>query len=420
MSEDSFSETSYESWGSRLGGSCMGAIIGLVLIVVGIGVLFWNEGRAIQLAKSLAEGAAEVVTVSADKVEAGNEGKEVHLSGPCKFSGAVQDPQTGVSIEAAVLSRQVEMYQWKETSHSTTDKHIGGGESTRTTYDYDRQWSSQFINSHDFKHPADHTNPARMPMTASKFVAAPLHVGEFELSSELADKISPDEPVMLTTPQAAAAAKILKGKVSLSDGMLYISATSAAGSGTSDAGNLEASDPVVGQAPATPQIGDVRITYKVAKPATLSIVAQQVGGKLAPFATSAGGTIALVEAGTQSAEAMFKHEEHRANVLCWALRGGGFAALFIGLLLLGSPLTTFLDVLPFLGSLAGVGIGAMAFVLALAGSLITIAIGYITYRPTLFWGLIGGAMIVIALCISRGSGKKNAKAQSSTPPPVQP
>ncbi len=418
MAEESFTETTTESWGSRLGGSCMGAIIGLVLVIAGPCVLFWNEGRAIQLAKSLQEGAAAVNAIPADKVEPAYDGKEVYVTGPCKFEGTLQDEQTGVSVEAAVLSREVEMYQWKETKHSTTEKQAGGSTVTRTTYDYDRGWSGQLINSADFKRAAGHTNPTEIPMTDRKFVARPLRVGVFELSDELVDKVSPDEAFSLTPQQATAAAKNFKDRLSLSNGKLYIGAkaTSASGPSTMSTAGPEAAEPAIGQAPATPQIGDVRVAYHVARPKTLSVVAQQSGGKLSPFTTSVGGTIALLEAGTQTAEAMFKHEEHRANVMCWLIRGGGFLAIFIGLLMMGSPLTTFMDVLPFLGSLAGVGIGLMAFVVALALSLVSIAVGYITYRPTFAYGLIGAALVAIALCVAKGWGKK-AKSQ---PPTVQP
>ena len=40
----------------------------------------WNEGRAVRTAESLEEGAGAVVSVPADAVDPGNEGKLVHVS----------------------------------------------------------------------------------------------------------------------------------------------------------------------------------------------------------------------------------------------------------------------------------------------------------------------------------------------------
>lgn len=43
-------ETTTESWGSRLGNSIKGVIVGLGLFVLGFPVLFWNEGNSVKTA----------------------------------------------------------------------------------------------------------------------------------------------------------------------------------------------------------------------------------------------------------------------------------------------------------------------------------------------------------------------------------
>ena len=54
---DPFTVTTNESWGSRLVNSIKSVIFGFVLFVVAFPLLFWNEGRAVQTARSLEEGA---------------------------------------------------------------------------------------------------------------------------------------------------------------------------------------------------------------------------------------------------------------------------------------------------------------------------------------------------------------------------
>ena len=63
MAADTFRTVSSESWFSRLAGSIKSVLVGIVLFLVAFPLLIWNEGRAVQTAKSLREGASHVVSV---------------------------------------------------------------------------------------------------------------------------------------------------------------------------------------------------------------------------------------------------------------------------------------------------------------------------------------------------------------------
>jgi hypothetical protein len=117
---DSFTETTSTSWLSRIGQSVAGVLFGIVLILGSAVLLFWNEGRAVQTARSLTEGQGVVVDADAARVDPENAGKLVHVSGDLKTTAPLNDPEFGVSAKAARLVRTVEMYQWKEDSHSDT------------------------------------------------------------------------------------------------------------------------------------------------------------------------------------------------------------------------------------------------------------------------------------------------------------
>jgi len=133
---DSFTEVTTKSWTTRIGESIKGVLFGLVLIG-GSGVfLFWNEGRAVQTQRSLAEGASLVVSVDAARVDPANDGKLIHLSGDLKSGAALTDPDFTVSATALRLVRAVEVYQWKEEAKSETRRNVGGSEETVTTYEY--------------------------------------------------------------------------------------------------------------------------------------------------------------------------------------------------------------------------------------------------------------------------------------------
>ena len=64
-------EYSEQSWLQRIGSSIKGIAVGIFLVVAGIGLLFWNEGRAVKRAKTLDEGSGLVVTADAASVDAG-------------------------------------------------------------------------------------------------------------------------------------------------------------------------------------------------------------------------------------------------------------------------------------------------------------------------------------------------------------
>ena len=167
---------------------------------------------------------------------------------------------------------------------------------------------------------------------------------------------------------------------------------------------------------AAPKLGDVRISFQVIKPATVSLVGVQTAGSFAPYQASAGDAILLVEEGTRTAAQMFKTAQDRNATLTWVLRGAFFFMMFLGLFLVFRPLSVLADVIPFLGTLLGAGIGLFAFLGAVILSFITIAIAWVVVRP-----LLGITLLVVAgaglfWLIKVGKGKKAARATAAEAP----
>jgi hypothetical protein len=100
-------------------------------------------------------------------------------------------------------------------------------------------------------------------------------------------------------------------------------------------------------------------------------------------------------------------------MLTWILRAVGFLAMLIGLLLIAKPLVTLADVLPFLGSLLGVGVGLLALTLALPLTLVTVGIAWLFYRPLLGVGLLVAAAALFVLLKKIGAGRRVAPATSA-------
>jgi hypothetical protein len=139
------------------------AFFGLLLVIAACVLLFWAEGRAVKTARALEEGAGLVISVDAGTIDPSHEGALVHISGSVKPQGVPADERLGIAAEGAVtLSRNVEMYQWKETSRDV-ERTGSDGKTTKTTvYDYEKVWSESAIDSSTFKTASAPKNP-RLP-----------------------------------------------------------------------------------------------------------------------------------------------------------------------------------------------------------------------------------------------------------------
>jgi len=358
---DQFTEVTTEGWGQRLGGSLIAALIGFVLVIVSVGLLYWNEGRAVTSSKALGRGAAAIVEVGASPVDAAANGKLVHVSGMMQPATPARDPVFGVTGDGLLrLSRVAEMYQWKEETHSQSHESVGGSKTTETTYTYQHVWSAQPIASGQFKVRDGHQNPS-MELRSATFDGADVKLGDYRVDPALLNKLA-----TFTSLHAQSAPP--SGYQASGDGYYR------------------------GQDPNQPAIGDLRVTFAAIAAQTVSVAAAQSAGVLTAFRDDNGYTIALAEPGVVTAAGLFHDEMQSESRLTWILRGVGFVMMLIGFVCISRPLTMLFAVLPFLESMVGAGAFLVALTLAVPITLVTIAIAWIAHRP-----LIGGGLLIAAL-----------------------
>lgn len=374
MSQDPVSVTTSTSWFSRLGGALKGVVVGFALILGSIILLSWNEGRSIQSIRVNNEGGRAVVPVSADRVDPANEGKLVHMTAAASATGQRLDSQLGISSEGLLLARSVEYFQWTEKSTSETRTKLGGGQETVTTYSYTTEWSSVPQDSSGFNQPQGHQNP--LPVVKDTEVAADsASLGAFRLDEAALSQLSADTPLALTAEQAATVSAALSRPATISDNLIY-----------------------VGTNPAAPQVGDMKVTYRIVPQNTvLSVIGAQTQGTLRPYATKAGSSLLMVRTGTASADEMFQAAKAANQTLSWILRGVGVVLAIAAFGMVLAPLGVLGDVVPFIGSIVRMGTGLIAGVLGVALSLIVIAVSWIAFRP-----LLGIGLLVVAAAIVGG------------------
>ena len=384
MARDSYTEVTTQSWGSRLGGSFKGIVVGFILMGLAAWLLFWNEGRAVRRARALNEGAGVVVSVAAGAADPANEGKLVHLSGLAETFDVLRDDAFGVALPAIHLKRGVEMYQWRESESSTTEKKLGGGTETTSTYSYEKAWSASLEDSSRFRVPAGHENPSQMPYKDREISAANVTLGAFRLSSGLIASMKRFESLPIQSASALPAD--LRGRAQLAGGAVYI-----------------------GQSPTAPRVGDVRVSFEVVRPATVSVVARQTADRLEPYVTRKGATLELLSHGTVPAEAMFVAAQKANRFTSWLFRLIGFLLMSFGLKRIVSPLAVLADVVPAIGRVVEASTGFVAYLLAGFLSLLIIAVAWLYHRPVLAVTLLvlaGVVLTVSVMAIAKHSKRK--------------
>lgn len=366
----SVTEEHVESWGSRLGSSLKGVLLGILLFIAAFPLLFWNEGRAVSRARVLDRGAKSCVSVQSDAVKPENEGKLVHTSGKLATPDILTDTVFGLKVNAIRFTRKVEMYQWRETSRTREEKQLGGSVKKITVYEYQKSWSTQLIDSSKFKE-AGHTNPAAFTIPGTRSLAKNVTLGAFTLNEDFIAAVGGEKDYEL--PKEFKLPAALKGVVA--GNMIYIPAAVPVSTAVDTTVAAAERNPV-----SAPEVGDVRISFKVIYPHDLSVVAKQTGKSFTAFPIE-GDTIRLIANSIQSAEQMFQTAHSANNTMTWILRIVGFAMMYIGVSMVLKPLSVLGDVVPFIGDIIGAGASLIAFCIALPCSLVTIALAWLFYRP---------------------------------------
>lgn len=379
---DQFTRTTQTSWFSRIGSAFTGVLVGLVLILVCVGGLFWNEGRAVKTAIGLKQGAAAVVSVDANRIDPGNDQKLVHVSGALLVNTPLSDPAFGITASGVRLSRRVEMYQWRETTSTETRTKLGGGEETVTTYRYEKVWSDTAENSDGFAEPNGHRNPS-FDVEAAEFLADHVSLGAFRLDPAIVEQVGGAQPMPLDSqilPQVRDAVGNLRRHASISQNRILLTAQPQP---QAQAQAQSASDAPDQASASEPSVGDLRIAYTLVPAGLTSVVAAQTGDGLATHQAENGEPILLVSEGLVGANSMFESAQEANRIITWVLRGLGLLLLVVGFAMVLAPLGVLADVLPLMGSLVRMGTGLIGLVLGLAVGTLTIALAWLTFRPLL-------------------------------------
>jgi hypothetical protein len=278
-------------------------------------------------------------------VDAANEGEFVSVTGQLDTAVPVTDELYLRQAKYIQVNRSVEMYAWVE------DEESDEGD---TTYTYELEWTNDPRSAEEFYYPDGHENPP-MPLYDETVTAVSATLGTFQINTQQM-KLPRPEPLSLSREN------VLEGPYRISAEYLF------EGQGTLD----------------SPQLGDVRVSF-TAVPANITATAfgVQTGQGFTPYDYRGRAELYRVLSGSQSNAIQQLETEYK--IALWGFRALGFFAMWLGLGLLVSPLTSLLRFIPVLGNLGRKAIGAVTFVLAALFSFIIIVISALAHN---IWALL--------------------------------
>ena len=357
----------------KKGSSVLG---GLLILVIGVTLLWYNEGRAVKTAQGIGEAKDNYVDVSSKKIEKKNENKLIATVGDIKLPETeVLDEEFGISVKSAKLARTVEMYQWKEDCDSDNN------------CSYEKVWDDDIIISAFFEDTTK-SNPENMPYESKKFTNTGVYLGAYELTEDLLDQLSTSKPVTELNQTIAANLGLEIAKVE-KDSVAYT--------------NVKNN---------TPEIGNIRIKFYYNDATKASVMGIQSGKSINPFITKTDTKIYRLEEGNHTGLELLKMETQDNNLLKWILRFFGTVLVIAGLGAMVAPLQKIASFIPIFGNIFNWITGKLIFGLGFSISLIVIAIAWFKYRPLMSLMIFVGVIATIVL-LKILSKKKKLKANEN-------
>ena len=390
-----YTETTKTTYGQRVKKSFGGIGSGLLLLVVGTILLWWNEGRAVKTTKMLKEAAGVTVEMTdIGTVDPQFDGKLVHATGMTATIDSLIDPDFGIGVTGVKLVRKVEYYQWVEKSNSTTKDKVGGSQETTTTYTYEKKWVSSPVNSEEFHDPEyQGANRIKIVVDDLRQTAENVTFGAYRLNKSQIASISGEQPYVFSESDTERITNKLFKEECQADTTLAV--------------KIQNNVVSFGRKTGTPEVGDVRVTFTKVLPCEVSLMAQVSGDTFVPFTAKNGKSFDVLQTGVLSADQMYEGQHSANKMWLWILRFLGIFLVIGGLKGIFGFLETLAKVVPFIANIIGAGVGLVCSLVGFAWSFIVIAIAWLAYRPVLGISLI---VIAVALIVLLARKKKAAPA----------
>ena len=340
--------------------SITGVFAGIILVIIGIGVLIYNERQNTINIKDVKELRDNYTEIKSDEVDKNDNDKLVVTSNVLTYNDEVlKDTLFNISQKTPKLTRTVEVYQWKEEKEESDDS---------TTYRYEKVWSDEIIKSEDFNQKSDHVNPTEKPYDDEKYESKELKVGAYNLASCFRSLLDAESEISdYSTANIPDGYTIYKNYITNSED------------------------------PEKPEIGDVRISFEYATYGTVTVLGKTNNGTIEEYTTKKNTKIYYLVEDEHDGEYVINEIEKNNNIWKWILRAIGTLLVICGFTSFFGPISTLTSYVPFFGKIVKGVTGILGFLIGLAVSLLVIAISWIAFRPVLGICLLVAVVLLILL-----------------------
>lgn len=357
-----------------------GFFAGILILIAGVILLWFNEGRTAKTETTIKEASKEYTDVSSEKIDKKYENKLIATTGTLDIGEQqVTDPVFQVSVKSAKLYRKVEMYQYKENCE--TD------ENDKTICHYDRVWSETLIDSSKFAN-TDFVNPTEMKYKSATFYNENTKVGAFSLSNKLLKELSTNVRFVKLNQEFGTSLGLTIDNNAYLDSVIKESDSIVKGNQYS--------------------IGDIRISFFYNNATTVSIMAIQSNNTFKEYESSSGYKINYLSETEENGQTIITNLTTQNNKIKWILRIMGILFVAAGFSTLVGPIQYICELFPFIGDILSWAIGRAAVFLGIAVSFIIIALAWLRYRPLISIGLLVIAVGIVFICKTI-SDKKSKK-----------
>ena len=339
-----------------------GILGGLILLVVGIGILWSNEGRTVKTQAAIGEATKSYIQVKSDKVDSKNEGKLIATKGKLNIDSAseLKDDIFGINVKAVKMKRNVEMYQWEEKCSKEDEK-------TKCTYE--KVWKDKILDSSEYTE-SGHTNPSDMLYESEEYIADNVKLGAFTLPNELIKSLKYDK----TKGNDALTSEYNNSKEEIKVDGKYLTNVKEDG----------------------PQIGDIRISYEYTTVKDASVMGVQTDDSFEAYTSKKGKDIYTIVEGNKTGAQILENMTSANKTIKWGLRILGIFLVIGAFSSMFGFITNLANKVPVLGNIVSGATSVVSTILGLGLSLIVIAIAWFRFRPILSIILV---VIVVALVV---------------------
>jgi hypothetical protein len=348
--------------------------IGLGIVLLCAVLLTCNEGNNVKKIRAYAEAEKVLVETGSARLNGDNQGKLVAIQGELTFT-AVADPVYRIGANSFVIKRNVEMYQWKETTITNTDED---GNVTYT-YTYNKVWNDSAIDSSPFndKEKKNPAWPSDEGYRSAVIYADDIMLGDFNPPGRLA-AVTPVAP-----PDNAPEGMYRSGN--------YF---------TSYSGE--------------PDIGAIRVSWQTNTAKSASVLGVQSGNNITSYTAKNGTGVFRFSAGIVTGSAMINSLKESNKAAAMAFRIILSILICVGFIMMLMPINALVNLIPFLGKYLSKATAAISIVAGIivgaALSLAIILISWIAVRPLFAIPLV---LIIVGLIVLAARQKKKNAAQET-------